>query len=144
MYLQYGRYLLIASSRKGSLPAHLQGGWSQYEYAPWSGGYWHNINVQMNYWPVFSTNLAELFEAYADYNAAYRKKANLLAADYIRKNNPEALAEPVEENGWTIGTGANAFSISAPGGHSGPGTGGFTTKLFWDYYDFTRDKEVLD
>lgn len=133
MYLQYGRYLLIASSRKGSLPDHLQGGWSQYEYAPWSGGYWYNINVQMNYWPVFSTNLAELFEAYADYNAAYRKKANLLAADYIRKNNPEALAEPVEENGWTIGTGANAFSISAPGGHSGPGTGGFTTKLFWDY-----------
>ena len=49
LLFQYGRYLLIASSRKGSLPPHLQGAWSQYEYAPWSGGYWHNINIQMNY-----------------------------------------------------------------------------------------------
>ena len=53
LLFQYGRYLLIASSRKGSLPPHLQGAWSQYEYAPWSGGYWHNINIQMNYWAAF-------------------------------------------------------------------------------------------
>ena len=39
--------------------------------------------------------------------------------------------------------GANAFAIPGPGGHSGPGTGGFTTKLFWDYYDFTRDEKIL-
>lgn len=143
LLFQYGRYLLIASSRKGSLPPNLQGAWSQYEYAPWSGGYWHNINIQMNYWPAFNTNLAETFIPYVEFNEAFRQSAQEKAIAYIKKNNPEALSPLSEENGWTIGTGANAFAIDGPGGHSGPGTGGFTTKLFWDYYDFTRDKEIL-
>jgi alpha-L-fucosidase 2 len=143
LLFQYGRYLLIASSRKGALPPNLQGVWSQYDYSPWSGGYWHNINIQMNYWPVFNTNLAELFESYVDYNEAFRKEANQKAIAYLKKHNPSALAADPEENGWTIGTGANAFAIPGPGGHSGPGTGGFTTKLFWDYYDFTRDEKIL-
>ena len=143
LLFQYGRYLLIASSRKGSLPPHLQGAWSQYEYAPWSGGYWHNINIQMNYWAAFNTNLAEVFIPYVEYNEAFRQSANKKATGYIKKNNPDALSAIPEENGWTIGTGANAFSIDSPGGHSGPGTGGFTTKLFWDYYDFTRDEDIL-
>ena len=143
LLFQYGRYLLIASSRKGSLPPHLQGAWSQYEYAPWSGGYWHNINIQMNDWAAFNTNLAEVFIPYVEYNEAFRQSANEKATGYIKKNNPDALSAIPEENGWTIGTGANAFSIDSPGGHSGPGTGGFTTKLFWDYYDFTRDEDIL-
>ena len=143
LLFQYGRYLLIASSRKGSLPPHLQGAWSQYEYTPWSGGYWHNINIQMNYWAAFNTNLAEVFIPYVEYNEAFRQSANEKATGYIKKNNPDALSAIPEENGWTIGTGANAFSIDSPGGHSGPGTGGFTTKLFWDYYDFTRDEDIL-
>lgn len=144
LFFQYGRYLLIASSRAGALPPHLQGGWNQYEYAPWSGGYWHNINIQMNYWPAFNTNLAELFIPYVQYNEAFRKTATRYAVNYVKKNNPEALDPIDEENGWTIGTGATAFSISGAGGHSGPGTGGFTTKLFWDYYDFTRDLKILE
>ena len=143
LLFQYGRYLLIASSRKGSLPPHLKGAWSQYEYAPRSGGYWHNINIQMNYWAAFNTNLAEVFIPYVEYNEAFRQSANEKATGYIKKNNPDALSAIPEENGWTIGTGANAFSIDSPGGHSGPGTGGFTTKLFWDYYDFTRDEDIL-
>lgn len=144
LFFQYGRYLLIASSRAGSLPPNLQGGWNQYEYAPWSGGYWHNINVQMNYWSVFNTNLAELFIPYVEYNETYRKAAMRNATNYIKKNNPEALNPQEGENGWTIGTGATAYGIGAPGGHSGPGTGGFTTKLYWDYYDFTRDRQILE
>lgn len=144
LYFQYGRYLLIASSRKGSLPPNLQGGWNQYEYAPWSGGYWHNINVQMNYWPVFNTNMAELFVPFVQYNEAYRKAAMSNATRYISQNNPEAVDSKEGENGWTIGTGATGYAIGAPGGHSGPGTGGFTTKLFWDYYDFTRDYEIME
>lgn len=143
LFFQYGRYLLIASSRPGSLPANLQGAWNQYEYAPWSGGYWHNVNVQMNYWPAFNTNLAESFIPYMEYNEAFRKAAIQEAIKYITQNNPQALSPIAEENGWTIGTGATAFGISGPGGHSGPGTGGFTVKLFWDYYDFTRDKQLL-
>lgn len=142
LFFQYGRYLLIASSRKGALPPNLQGAWTQYDYSPWSGGYWHNVNIQMNYWHAFNTNLAELFEPFVLYNEAYRKSAQKKADEYIRKNNPEKLSEE-GDNGWTIGCGANAFNISAPGGHSGPGCGGFTTKLFWDYYDFTRNENIL-
>ncbi len=143
LVFQYGRYLLISSSRKGTLPANLQGTWTQYETSPWTGGYWHNINVQMNYWPAFVTDLPETFYAYAAYNEAFRKKAQLLATDYIRENNPSAVSENLEENGWIIGTGGSVFAISGPGGHSGPGTGGFTTKLFWEWYDFTRDENIL-
>ncbi len=152
LYFQYGRYLLIASSRKGALPANLQGVWNQYEHSPWSAGYWHNINVQMNYWHAFTTDLPEMFESYVDYNRAFRPLARQKADEYvakIRRDYPsETYSEPEGEpgqNGWTIGTGAWPYTIGGPraGGHSGPGTGGLTAKLFWDYYDFTRDKDIL-
>ena len=140
LYFQYGRYLLISSSRKGTLPANLQGVWNVHDHSPWGSGYWHNINVQMNYWPAFSTNLAETFDAYADFNAAFRPKAERLAREYIQKTVPE---KDSENCGWTVGTAVYPYTIEAPGGHSGPGTGGLTSKLFWDYYDFTRNEEVL-
>lgn len=140
LLFQYGRYLLIASSREHTQPCGLQGVWTQYEETPWTGGYWHNINIQMNYWPAFNTNLAETFEPYVRYNEAFRRQASLLATDYIKQNNPQALGE---DNGWTIGTAATPYFIGAPGIHSGPGTGGLTTKLFWDYYEFTQDTTFL-
>lgn len=143
LMFQFGRYLLISSSRKGSLPAGLQGVWSQYEITPWTGGYWHNINVQMNYWGAFNTNLSETFLPYIDYFEAYYPEATQLATAYIKENNPQALSANKEENGWTIGTGGTPYKIAPPGVHSGPGTGGLTTKLFWDYYDFTRDGNYL-
>ena len=70
LMFQYGRYLLIASSREKSLPANLQGTWSQDYFTPWSGGYWHDINIQMNYWGVMSANLSECFEAYIEFYKA--------------------------------------------------------------------------
>jgi len=144
LMFQHGRYLLIASSREKSLPANLQGAWSAYQNTPWSGGFWHNINVQMNYWGAMSTNLPECFEAYITFFKAYLPVARLHAADYVRKNNREKLSED-GDNGWIIGTGANAYFIpGASGGHSGPGTGGFTAKLLVDYYLFTQDRKFLD
>ena len=59
LYFQYGRYLLLGSSRRGTLPANLQGVWNEYMIAPWESDYHTNINVQMNYWPAEVTNLAE-------------------------------------------------------------------------------------
>lgn len=140
LMFQYGRYLLIASSRKGALPSGLQGVWSQYMVTPWTGGYWHNINIQMNYWGAFNANLAETFIPYIEYFNAYLPEARAMATNYLQKNNPETVTD---DNGWTIGTGANPYEIRPPGGHSGPGTGGFTSKLFWEYYDFTRDTAYL-
>ncbi len=139
----FGRYLLISSSRKGTLPANLQGVWTHYAVTPWSGGYWHNINVQMNYWGAFSTNMSETFVPYLEYFDAYLPKARKIATEYVQKNNPTLLSNAEDGNGWAIGTGANVYNIPGPGGHSGPGTGGFTTKLFWDYYEFTRDTNFL-
>jgi alpha-L-fucosidase 2 len=139
----FGRYLLISSSRKGTLPCGLQGVWSQYAVTPWTGGFWHNINVQMNYWGAFSTNMAETFIPYIEYHKAYLPYTKVLATEYIKKYNPQKLAKGNESNGWTIGTGTTPYVIGGPGVHSGPGTGGFTTKLFWDYYDFTRDTTFL-
>ncbi len=143
LYFQYGRYLLISSSRQGCLPCNLQGVWNCHDQSPWGSGYWHNINVQMNYWPAFNTNLAELFRPYVDFYTAFRPCAEAIASQYIHDNNPEHYTDQPGECGWTIGTGSYAYEISGPGGHSGPGTGGLTTKLFWDYYDFTRDETVL-
>ena len=143
LMFQYGRYLLIASSRAKSLPANLQGTWSQHYYTPWTGGFWHNINVQMNYWGAMSANLAECFEAYINFFKAYLPLAQEHATDYVRKHNPDKLSEG-GDNGWIIGTGANAYHIPGAGGHSGPGTGGFTAKLLTDYYQFTQNREFLE
>ncbi len=143
LMFHFGRYLLIARSRKGTLPCGLQGAWSQYHVTPWSGGYWHNINVQMNYWGAFSANLPETFVAYEEYFNAYLPKAYANGRQYIKKWHPDAFNPNEKANGWCIGTGANAWSIGSPGGHSGPGTGGFTTKLFWDRFEFTQDTSFL-
>ena len=143
LYYQYGRHLLVSSSRKGTPPASLQGVWTAHDKSPWGSGFWHNINVQMNYWPAFTTNLAETFEAYADYNQAFRKQAEILASKWIEENVPENYKEGQGECGWTIGTAAYCYEIDGQSAHSGPGTGGLTTKLFWDYYDFTRDENIL-
>ena len=99
LYFQYGRYLLISSSRKGCLPANLQGIWNCHEHAPWGSGYWHNINVQMNYWPAFNTNLVEMFEPYADFFNAFYESAKLFAEEYIKRTNPENYKNG--ECGWT-------------------------------------------
>ena len=140
LYFQYGRYLLIASSRKGALPAHLQGGWNKYRISPWSSGYWHNVNVQMNYWPAFCTNLAETFESYADFNAAYMDAAKMCADSVIRCHFPEKY-EGEGTSGWCIGTGCYPYHIT---GDRSAGNLGFTTQLFWEYYQYTKDRKILE
>jgi hypothetical protein len=143
LYFQFGRYLLIASSRPGGLPAGLQGIWNCHDQPPWAADYHFNVNIQMNYYPAFSANLAETFQPFADYLAAIRPAAEALAPAYIREHNPELVDTRPGGCGWTLGTACTALEISAPSCHSGPGTGGFTTKLLWDWYDFTRDEAVL-
>ena len=140
LYFQYGRYLLIASSREGSLPANLQGTWNRYNLASWGSGYWHNINVQMNYWPAFSTNLAETFTAYTDFWEAFLPQAEKYATNIISGEKYKENLGKDGGNGWTIGIGSHPQHISTA---SGTGNVGFTTQMFWDYYDYTRDMDVL-
>ncbi len=169
LYFQFGRYLLISSSRKNALPPNLQGVWNCHDHAPWGSGYWHNINIQMNYWPVFNTNLAECFDSYSDFNETFRKGSSQYAREHLLKYMPRKRLEqmirrscpqlqfddvetlldnlPFEELekvcGWTVGTGIFPYSVEGPGGHSGPGTAGLTSKIFADRYYFTQDKQRL-
>ena len=139
LIFQYGRYQLVASSRAGTLPANLQGVWNPYNTAPWGSGYWHNINVQMNYWPAFSTNLAETFEAYVAFNDAFMERAEANATSNIKKYNPDMLDED-GGNGWVIGVGSHVFSVSSD---RSAGNLGFTTQMFWEYYQYTQDETIL-
>ena len=146
LYFAYGRYLLIASSRPGTYPANLQGTWCKYASSPWSSGYWHNINVQMNYWPAFNTSLHELFLPYLEYFKSYRAIAERYTSGYVKEHFPEQYSE--KGNGISIGTAAWLYKItgiSAPRrDHSGPGTSAFTAKLFTDYYEFSLDDSHLE
>ena len=140
---QYGRYLMICASRT-QLPAHLQGIWNAFADSPWSCGYWHNINLQMNYWSVGSANLSELFIPYINYAKAYMPLAERNADVVVAQSYPDRLS-PAGENGWIIGTGGWPYTIEGfkAMSHSGPGTGAFTALLFWDHYDYTRDDDFL-
>lgn len=140
LFFQYGRYLLIASSREGTMPSNLQGAWNAYNIPPWSSGYWHNINVQMNYWHAFSTNIAETFKAYIAFNDAYMQKAEA-NADIIIEQYYSSLYDEDGGNGWCIGTGANPFGINMD---RSSGNLGFTTQLYWEYYEYTLDDKALE
>ncbi|MCF0135119.1 MAG: glycoside hydrolase family 95 protein [Lachnospiraceae bacterium] len=82
IYFQYGRYLLIASSREGGLPANLQGIWSWEMRAPWSANYTVNINLQMNYWPALVCNLEECDRVYIDFIKRICEKGRKTAAAF--------------------------------------------------------------
>ncbi len=140
LLFQYGRYLIIASSREGSLPANLQGVWNCYNTPAWSSGYWSNINIQMNYWHVFSTNLSETFSPYVDYINAYMGVAEKNASNEIATYNPGVYNKD-GGNGWTMGVSGNPFFISSD---RSCGNLGLLTLLLYDYYEYTKDEAVLE
>jgi len=132
LFFQYGRYLLIGSSRPGCLPANLQGIWNQTNKAPWHSDYHTNINIQMNYWPAEQTNLAECHEPLIDMIEQLRepsRKATLADKEFG------------DVRGWTVRTSHNIF-----GGHgwrwNKPGSAWYCQHL-WEHYAFGRDKEYL-
>lgn len=130
LLFQYGRYLLIGSSRKGGLPANLQGLWNNSSNPPWGSDYHSNINIQMNYWLAEPTNLSECHVPYLDYVNSIREVAKL----HTRK-------EYGDVRGWTVKTENNVF-----GGDSflwnTPGSAWYAQAL-WEHYDFTKDKNYL-
>ena len=94
LLFHYGRYLLIASSRDGGLPANLQGKWNHSNQPPWRSDYHSNINVQMNYWPAEPANLAECHRPFFDFLLAQREVA--------RRHTREKFGPTVR--GWTLRT----------------------------------------
>jgi alpha-L-fucosidase 2 len=139
---QFGRYMLICSSRAGTLPPHLQGIWNVYEKPPWSSQYLHDTNVQMAYAPAFCANLSELFDSYAGFFNVFVHQQRQYATQYIKKYNPSQL-DPNGDNGWSGPFWASPYNVPGKTPIAGFGTGGWIAQMFWDYYDYTRDESLL-
>lgn len=137
LYYQFGRYLLIASSRPGNMPANLQGIWHNNVDGPWRVDYHNNINIQMNYWPACSTNLYECTLPLIDFIRTLVKPGQKTAQAYFGTR------------GWTASISANIFGFTTPleseemAWNFNPMAGPWLATHVWEYYDYTRDKKFL-
>lgn len=137
LYYQFGRYLLIASSRPGNLPANLQGIWHNGIDGPWNVDYHNNINIQMNYWPSCSANLPECAEPFFEYVRSLVRPGERVARSYYGAR------------GWTASISGNPFGFASPLSSEDmtwnlcPVAGPWLATHLWDYYDFTRDTAFL-
>ena len=137
LYFQFGRYLLISSSRPGNMPANLQGMWHNNVDGPWRVDYHNNINLQMNYWPACATNLGECMIPLVDFIKTLVKPGQVTAKSYFGAR------------GWTASISSNIFGFTAPlisqdmSWNFNPMAGPWLATHVWDYYDYTRDKKFL-
>ena len=145
----YGRYLLISSSREGSLPANLQGVWNAKNSPPWQSDYHLNINLQMNYWPAYVTNLKETALPYIDFINSLKKPGRIVANETmgIGENTADGKADYTKPTGWVAHTMVNPLGTVSPGfswrwGWA-PVNGAWATQGMYDYYLFTKDIEKL-
>lgn len=144
LIFSYGRYLHIASSRPGCMPSNLNGIWNRYHAAICKNGYWSNINTQMNYWSSFNTNIAECFEAYLGYYEAYAEPNHGYCVEELLRKGFIKSEDEVTGRLWSISTGCSPFdAYPSVGGRDGWGNTPFMAELFYDYYDYTKDKELL-
>jgi alpha-L-fucosidase 2 len=135
LVFQFGRYLLISSSRPGTQPANLQGIWSKDQNPMWDSKYTTNINTEMNYWPAEVGNLAECAEP------LFRMVRELM------DQGGEVAREHYGAGGWVFHQNTDLWRVAAP--MDGPSWGTFTTggawlaTHLWEHYLFTADKEFL-
>ncbi|MEZ4664193.1 MAG: glycoside hydrolase family 95 protein [Caldilineaceae bacterium] len=140
LLFQYGRYLLIASSRPGTQPANLQGIWNDEIRPPWSSNYTININTQMNYWLAESTNLAEchqpLFDFLADLSATGRQTAqvNYGARGWVAHHNSDL---------WRQSGQVGAYGQGDPVWACWPMAAGWLCQHLWEHYAFGGDRDFL-
>ena len=129
LLFQYGRYLMIASSRQGGLPANLQGKWNDSNNPPWRCDYHTDVNIQMNYWPTDAANLSECFGPYAEW------------INSIRAVRTEATRKAFDKPGWLMRGESGLF-----GGSTWEwclGASAWLLQNSYDHYRFTGDKEYL-
>lgn len=140
LYFQFGRYLLISSSRPGSPPANLQGIWNNELRAPWSSNYTININTQMNYWPAELTNLSEMHSPLFDFLSDLSVTGKRTAKEFYNAS------------GWVANHNSDIWAVSNPVGDLGTGDpvwanwpmgGAWLTRHLWEHYLFTGDKKFL-
>ncbi len=142
LYFQFGRYLLMASSRPTSqLPANLQGIWSHKMWAAWEADYHLNINLQMNYWPVDLCNLSETIDPLVKWFVPTTEKGRTTAKKLY------------DADGWLIFLSTNPFGRTTPSGSNAdsqfdngvldPLAGAWMAMALWRHYEFTQDNQFL-
>ena len=144
LYYQYGRYLLIASSRPGGLPANLQGIWNRHVQPPWGSNYTTNINTEMNYWPAEITNLPECFLPLSDFigrlavNGAQTAKVNYgINRGWLAHHNSDVWAQTAPTGGY------DSDPKGAPRWSCWPMAGVWLCQHLWEHYAFGGDKKYL-
>ncbi|WP_052488443.1 glycoside hydrolase family 95 protein [Streptomyces sp. 150FB] len=135
LFFQYGRYLLIASSRAGSLPANLQGVWNNVTNPPWDADYHVNINLQMNYWLAEVTNLAETTEPYDRYIESMRAPGRTSAREIFGSA------------GWVVNNETDPWGFTGvheyPSSFWFPEAGAWLTQQMYDHYRFSGSTRYL-
>lgn len=136
LYFHFGRYLLISSSRPGSLPANLQGVWNDSMSPPWGSKYTININTQMNYWPAEICNLAECHEPLFEHIERMKKNGRITAKTmygcrgFVAHHNTDIWADTAPQDHWP------------PGTQWVMGTAWLSLHL-WEHYQFNLDETFL-
>jgi alpha-L-fucosidase 2 len=135
LYFNFGRYLLIGSSRPGLLPANLQGLWAVEYQTPWNGDYHLNINIQMNYWPAELTNLGALAEPMHRFTSSLVSNGTKTAKAYYNAD------------GWVAHVISNPWFFTSPGEGAAWGStltgGAWLVEHIWEHYRFTKDTAFL-
>jgi len=140
LYFQYGRYLLISSSRTPEVPANLQGLWNEYMSAPWRSNYTVNINVEENYWGAETTNLSEMHMPLTSFVKAMQRPGKITAHSFYGV-----------DNGWCAGHNSDIWAMTCPVGEQNespewcnwPMGGAWISTHLWEHYSFTKDKDFL-
>ncbi|HEY9663636.1 MAG TPA: glycoside hydrolase N-terminal domain-containing protein, partial [Allocoleopsis sp.] len=134
LYFQYGRYLLISASRTRNAPANLQGIWNKDVRPPWSSNYTTNINLEMNYWPMESANLDEMFVPLDD------------LISHLAVTGHETAKSFYHAPGWVLHHNSDIWAMSNPVGDLGKGDptwanwymgGNWLCRHLWEHYLFT-------
>ena len=141
LYFQYGRYLLISSSRTNGVPANLQGLWNPYIQPPWSSNYTMNINAEENYWLAENTNLSEMHQSFLQFINNLSTTGKITAKNFY--NLP----------GWVAHHNSDIWAMSNPVGDFGKGDpvwanwpmgGAWSSAHLWEHYLYTQDKAFLE
>ncbi|MBX7126574.1 MAG: glycoside hydrolase family 95 protein [Cyclobacteriaceae bacterium] len=140
LYFNFGRYLLIASSRTPGVPANLQGIWNPYMRPPWSSNYTTNINLEENYWPAETTNLSEMHLPLLGFIGNVAKTGSITARTFYGVD------------GWSLAHNSDIWAMSNPVGDFGKGDpswanwnmgGAWMATHLWEHYTFTMDEQYL-
>ena len=141
LYFNYGRYLLISSSRTLGVPANLQGLWNPHQWAPWRSNYTLNINAEENYWLAENTNLSEMHTPMLNFIKNISETGKITAKTFYGINNGWAACH--NSDIWAMSNPVGDFGAEEPMWANWNMGGAWLSTHLWEHYQFTQDKKFL-